>query len=93
MSAILLFGVSTVALTAPAAAQSQAEKVMAIFGEASYDFGVNLQAAEGFRLGGVNDPLNLPLCEGGPTGAVAQTFGNRPSYEDETLWNYEAGVK
>ena len=54
---------------------------------------VNLQASKGFRLGGVNDPLNIPLCSGGATGADAVTYGGRPTYKDETLWNYEAGVK
>jgi iron complex outermembrane receptor protein len=50
---------------------------------------VNVQAAKGFRLGGVNDPLNRPLC----TGSDIQTFGNAQTYKDETLWNYEAGFK
>jgi iron complex outermembrane receptor protein len=49
----------------------------------------NAQAAKGFRLGGVNDPLNLPLC----TPEDAAIFGGFQSYDDETLWNYEAGVK
>jgi iron complex outermembrane receptor protein len=53
----------------------------------------NAQASKGFRLGGTNDPLNLPLCTGGATGPDAMTYGNRPNYKDETLWNYEAGVK
>jgi iron complex outermembrane receptor protein len=53
----------------------------------------NAQASKGFRLGGTNDPLNLPLCTGGATGPDAMTYGNRPNYRDETLWNYEAGVK
>ncbi len=57
--------------------------------EASDDVTINLQASKGFRLGGVNDPLNIPLCGPGDAG----TFGNRPRYDDETLWNYEAGVK
>jgi iron complex outermembrane receptor protein len=61
--------------------------------EPSANVSVNLQAAKGFRLGGVNDPLNLPLCSGGATGPDAATYGNRPTYEDETLWNYELGVK
>ncbi|HEX8573214.1 MAG TPA: TonB-dependent receptor [Allosphingosinicella sp.] len=62
--------------------------------EASDNLVVNLQAAKGFRMGGVNDPLNLPLCDNGvPNGPDAQTFGGFPTYEDETLWNYEAGVK
>ncbi|MEG3087782.1 TonB-dependent receptor [Sphingomonas sp. PB4P5] len=50
---------------------------------------LNAQAAKGFRLGGVNDPLNLPLC--GPDDAA--TFGGIPRYDDESLWNYEGGVK
>jgi iron complex outermembrane receptor protein len=55
---------------------------------------LNAQAAKGFRLGGVNDPLNLPLCDNGaPNGPDAQTFGGFPTYDDETLWNYEAGIK
>jgi iron complex outermembrane recepter protein len=54
---------------------------------------INAQAAKGFRLGGVNDPLNIPLCSGGATGVDAMTFGNRPRYKDETLWNYELGIK
>lgn len=49
----------------------------------------NAQAAQGFRLGGVNDPLNPALC----TPADAAIFGGFQDYDDETLWNYEAGVK
>jgi iron complex outermembrane recepter protein len=54
---------------------------------------INAQASKGFRLGGINDPLNIPLCSGGAGGIDALTFGNRPRYDDETLWNYELGVK
>ena len=57
------------------------------------DFRINVQASKGFRVGGVNDPLNTPLCDGGVGGIDALTYGNRPTYEDETLWNYEAGVR
>ena len=49
----------------------------------------NAQASKGFRLGGVNDPLNLPLC----TAQDRAIFGGYQSYDDETLWNYEGGVK
>jgi outer membrane receptor protein involved in Fe transport len=59
----------------------------------SYDISdrvtVNAQASKGFRLGGVNDPLNLPLC----TPADAALFGGFQDYDDETLWNYELGIK
>ena len=57
--------------------------------EVSDDVTVNAQAAKGFRLGGVNDPLNLPLC----TPADAALFGGFQDYDDETLWNYELGMK
>lgn len=50
---------------------------------------LNAQASRGFRLGGINDPLNLPLC----TPADSVTFFGRDSWEDETAWNYEVGVK
>ena len=52
---------------------------------------VNAQIAKGFRLGGINDPLNIPLC----TLADQAIYGPfaAATYKDETLWNYEAGVK
>ncbi|MBA3069202.1 MAG: TonB-dependent receptor [Hyphomonas sp.] len=50
---------------------------------------LNAQASQGFRLGGVNDPLNVPLC----TPQDQQIFGGFQSYGDEKLWNYEAGLK
>ncbi len=50
---------------------------------------VNAQAARGFRLGGVNDPLNVPLCQG----SDLATFGAFQSFGDERLWNYELGLK
>jgi outer membrane receptor protein involved in Fe transport len=60
---------------------------------ASYEFSDNVtfnaQVSQGFRLGGVNDPLNTGLC----TGSDLETFGAFQSYDDETLWNYEVGVK
>jgi iron complex outermembrane recepter protein len=61
--------------------------------EPNNNLSVNAQVAKGFRLGGVNDPLNFPLCTGGATGIDALTYGNHPTYDDETLWNYEAGFK
>jgi len=60
---------------------------------ASYDVSenvtLNAQASQGFRLGGVNDPLNTALC----TGSDQATFGGFQAYDDETLWNYEVGMK
>jgi iron complex outermembrane receptor protein len=57
--------------------------------EPNRNLSVNVQVAKGFRLGGVNDPLNVPLC----SAADLTTFGSFQTYKDETLWNYEAGVK
>jgi iron complex outermembrane receptor protein len=50
---------------------------------------LNAQASKGFRLGGINDPLNVPLC----TSADLVTFGGRDSWNDEKAWNYELGAK
>jgi iron complex outermembrane receptor protein len=50
---------------------------------------LNAQASEGFRLGGINDPLNVPLC----TAEDLATYSGRPTFESETLWNYELGAK
>ena len=50
---------------------------------------LNAQVSKGFRLGGINDPLNVPLC----TPADLVTFGGRDSWKDEELWNYEVGSK
>ncbi len=50
---------------------------------------INAQASQGFRLGGVNDPLNVPLCNANDLAL----FGGFQDYDDETLWNYELGVK
>jgi iron complex outermembrane receptor protein len=50
---------------------------------------VNAQASKGFRLGGINDPILLPLCQG-PDVAI---FGNIPTWKDEKAWNYELGTK
>jgi iron complex outermembrane receptor protein len=58
--------------------------------EPNNNFTINAQVAKGFRLGGINDPLNLPLC----SDIDEATFGPFGGpYDDETLWNYEAGFK
>ncbi|MDP8994247.1 MAG: TonB-dependent receptor [Pseudomonadota bacterium] len=58
--------------------------------EAAQDVRLNAQVAKGFRLGGVNDPLNLPLCTPEDRATFEPFEG---SFEDETLWNYEVGVR
>ncbi|HEY0143017.1 MAG TPA: TonB-dependent receptor [Thermoanaerobaculia bacterium] len=65
-----------------------APRIMASF-KLSEATRLNAQVSKGFRLGGINDPLNRPLC----TPADLVTFGGRDAWEDETLWNYEIGAK
>jgi iron complex outermembrane recepter protein len=57
--------------------------------KATDDIRISAQASKGFRLGGVNDPLNVPLC----SVQDRAIFGGFQTYKDETVWNYEAGVK
>ncbi len=57
--------------------------------DATDDVSFSAQVARGFRLGGINDPLNAPLCS--PEDLA--TFGNLPTWEDETVLNYELGMK
>lgn len=57
--------------------------------KASNHITFNAQASKGFRLGGVNDPLNATLC----TPADRAIFGGYQRFSDESLWNYEGGIK
>jgi iron complex outermembrane receptor protein len=49
----------------------------------------NAQVSKGFRLGGINDPINLPLC----SAQDKIEFGGRGNWKDETSKNYEIGGK
>lgn len=69
-------------------ANGVAPRVIATY-KVSGDTNVNFQVSRGFRLGGINDPLNVPLC----TPQDLATFGGRETWDDETAWDYEAGVK
>jgi iron complex outermembrane receptor protein len=42
---------------------------------------LNAQVSKGFRLGGINDPLNVPLCS--PQDLL--TFGGHDAWEDKTV--------
>ena len=57
--------------------------------EATENTQLNAQVSKGFRLGGINDPLNVPVCS--PEDLA--TFSGRDSWEDEELWNVEIGSK
>ncbi|HEU4430252.1 MAG TPA: TonB-dependent receptor, partial [Myxococcota bacterium] len=50
---------------------------------------LSYQVAEGFRLGGINDPLNVPLC----SAADLDTFGGFDTFDDERVLNHEVGLK
>ncbi len=60
----------------------------------SYDFSeatqVNAQVARGFRLGGINDPVNEGACSEEDFNTFSP-FASR--FDDEELTNYEVGVK
>src|SRR5689334_5449326 len=51
---------------------------------------LNAQASRGFRLGGINDPLNASLCSPGDLSTFGPLAG---PWKDETAWNYEVGAK
>jgi iron complex outermembrane recepter protein len=69
-------------------ADGVAPRIMASFA-VDKDTKLNSQVSKGFRLGGINDPLNVPLC----TPSDLRTFGGHTNWKDETLWNYEVGSK
>ena len=55
----------------------------------SKDVQFTAQVAKGFRLGGINDPLNRGLCQG----TDLQTYDGHPQFNDEKPTNYELGTK
>jgi iron complex outermembrane receptor protein len=57
--------------------------------KATDDITFNAQVSRGFRLGGINDPINAPICT--PNDRV--TFGGKDAWQDEKVWNYEVGGK
>ncbi len=57
--------------------------------EPNDDVLLTAQVARGFRLGGINDPLNVGVC----TADDRATFSGQPNFDDETVLNYEVGAK
>jgi iron complex outermembrane receptor protein len=49
------------------------------------------QVSRGFRLGGINDPLNAPICSVGDRALYGSVFTS--TWKDEKNWNYELGTK
>ena len=60
--------------------------------EANDNVTLNAQVSRGFRLGGVNDPLNEPLCTSDGINYYP-IYNAYQDFKDETLWNYEVGFK
>jgi len=81
-------GTSVVSTPGKTSADGLAPRFIASF-KASPTLTINAQASQGFRLGGINDPLNVPLC----TAQDLATFSGRDSWDNETAWNYEVGIK
>lgn len=52
---------------------------------------VYFQAARGFRLGGINQPIAEVLCAADL--AAANLDSAPPSFDSDSLWNYEIGLK
>ncbi len=57
--------------------------------EPNDDVLLSAQVARGFRLGGINDPLNVTLC----TAADLAIYNGQPTFDDEEVLNYELGAK
>jgi len=55
----------------------------------SDDVQLTAQVSRGFRLGGINDPINIPLC----SDEDIIVFGNQLTFKDEKVLNYELGAK
>ena len=59
--------------------------------QANPDLLLYATAAKGYRIGGVNAPLNSGICNAAL--AVLGLTGTPPTYKSDTLWSYEAGAK
>ena len=81
-------GTQLVSVPGSTSADGLAPRLIASF-KATDVLTLNAQLARGVRLGGINDPINAPLC----TPADLETFSGRDSWKDETTWNYEVGAK
>jgi iron complex outermembrane receptor protein len=77
-------------LREPASTSSDGFSPRAILAyEPNEDVLLTAQIARGFRLGGINDPLNVGLCT--PSDLV--TFSGNPDFKDEKVTNFELGAK
>ena len=84
-----IFAAPTIRVPGRTTANNWAPRAIVAY-KATPDVTFNAQVSKGFRLGGINDPLNVPLC-----GSDLATFQplSKPSFKNETVWNYEGGMK
>jgi len=59
--------------------------------EPNDDVLLSAQVSRGFRLGGINDPLNVTLCS--PASNDLEIYGGHETWDDEKSTNYELGAK
>jgi iron complex outermembrane recepter protein len=59
--------------------------------DANDDVSFSAQISRGFRLGGINDPLNAPICSASDRTLYGSVFTS--AWKDEKAWNYELGTK
>jgi iron complex outermembrane receptor protein len=79
-------------LNVPGSAESDGVSPRAILSyDVNDDVRINAQVARGFRLGGINDPLNDPICEAPDRALYGSVF--ETNWKDENAWNYEVGAK
>jgi iron complex outermembrane receptor protein len=83
-----LFPIDVLSLPGENDADGVAPRLILAF-KASQNAIFNAQVAKGFRLGGINDPINQLACS--PQDLA--TFSGYDTWDDETVWNYEVGVK
>ena len=55
------------------------------------DLSFSAQVSRGFRLGGINDPLNAPICSAADRTLYGSVFTS--TWKDEKAWDYELGMK
>jgi iron complex outermembrane receptor protein len=81
-------GVALVSDTGSTNASGVAPRIIASY-KVSDALTLNAQVSRGFRLGGINDALNVPLC----SAQDLATYSGRPLWKDERAWSYEVGAK
>ena len=55
------------------------------------DLSFSAQVSRGFRLGGINDPLNARICSAADRALYGGVFSS--TWKDEKAWDYELGMK